>query len=59
VFVVNVAFSLLAGILLTFIVVEAECDIARGHMLADAEIAVGRTSIWTAPAQLSRQTHPR
>ena len=49
VFVVNVTFCLVASVLLTLVLVEAERNAAHGHMLADAEIAVGRTLIWTPP----------
>ncbi len=47
VFVVNVTFCLVAGALLTLVMVQAEVDASRGHLLANAEIAAGRTSIWT------------
>jgi hypothetical protein len=46
---VNVTFCLVASVLLTLVLVEAERNAAHGHMLADAEIAVGRTLIWTPP----------
>ena len=44
VFVVNVTFCLVASVL-TLVLVEAERNAAHGHMLADAEIVVGRTLI--------------
>lgn len=58
-FVVNVTFSLVAGILLTLVLVEAEIDASRGHLLASAEIATGRTPIWSVPAQVPAPSHVR
>ncbi len=58
-FVVNVTFCLLASILLTLVMAEAEIDASRGHLLANAEIALGRTSVWTPQAASPASTHLR
>jgi hypothetical protein len=51
VFVVNVTFCLVASVLLTLVLVEAEIDASPGHLLASAEIAAGKTSTALAPAR--------
>jgi hypothetical protein len=59
VFVVNVTFCLVASVLLTLVLVEAEIDASHGHLLAAAEIASGRPSVWTSPAQAAAASHLR
>jgi hypothetical protein len=39
-FYLNIGFCSVALVLLTLVAVEAESAVARGHMLADAEIAL-------------------
>ena len=58
-FVVHVTFCLVVSILLTLVVVEAEIDASRGHLLANAEIAAGRTSVWSPSALSPPRTYLR
>jgi hypothetical protein len=59
VFVVNVTFCLIASVLLTLVVTQAELVAGRGHLLADAEIAAGRSAVWSGPVLTAHRTEPR
>lgn len=58
-FVVNVTFCLIASVLVTLVLVEAEIDASRGHLLASTEIGTGGTSIWGSPAPPLSHLQPR
>ena len=48
-FLMNLSFCSLAVVLLALLAVEAESAASRGHMLADAEIALKKPIVQTAP----------
>jgi hypothetical protein len=50
-FYVNIGFCSVALVLLTLVAVEAEVTVARGHMLADAEIALKQPVVQTVHAR--------